>query len=38
MDKYRVDGKFQWQKLWVVPGVIMLACVLALALLFKGAV
>jgi MFS family permease len=37
MDRYRVDGRFQWSKLWTVPGVIMLACVLALALLFKGA-
>jgi len=37
MDKCRVEGRFQWQKLWIVPGVIMLACVLALALLFKGA-
>jgi len=38
MDKCRVDGKFQWSKLWMVPGVVMLACVLALVLLFKGAV
>jgi len=38
MDKYRVEGRFQWRKLWAVPGVIMLLCVLALALLFKGAV
>jgi MFS family permease len=37
MDKCRVDGRFQWQKLWVVPGAVMLICVLALALLFKGA-
>jgi MFS family permease len=37
MDKYRVEGRFQWQKLWIVPGVVMLICVLALALLFKGA-
>lgn len=37
MDKYRVEGRFQWQKLWMVPGVIILICVLALALLFKGA-
>jgi len=38
MDKCRVEGKFQWSKLWMVPGVIMLFCVLALILLFKGAV
>jgi MFS family permease len=38
MDKYRVEGRFQWQKLWTVPGVIMLLCVLGLVLLFKGAV
>ncbi|MBP7050076.1 MAG: MFS transporter [Phycisphaerae bacterium] len=38
MDKCRVEGKFQWQKLWMVPGVIMLACVLALILLFKGTI
>ncbi len=37
MDKYRVEGRFQWRKLWIVPGVVMLICVLALALLFKGA-
>jgi len=37
MDKCRVEGRFQWQKLWMVPGVIMLICLLALALLFKGA-
>ena len=37
MDKYRVEGRFQWQRLWMVPGVVMLICVLALALLFKGA-
>lgn len=35
MDKYRVDGRFQWRKLWMVPGAIMLACVLALILLFS---
>ena len=38
MDKCRVEGRFQWSKLWMVPGVIMLACVLALLLLFKGTV
>jgi MFS family permease len=38
MDRFRVEGKFQWRKVWAVPGAIMLACVLALLLLFKGAV
>jgi len=38
MDKFRVEGQFQWRKLWMVPGAIMLACVVALILLFKGAV
>lgn len=38
MDKYRVDGRFQWSKLWIVPGAIMLVCVLALVVLFKGTV
>jgi MFS family permease len=38
MDKYRVDGRFQWGKLWMVPGAIMLICVLALIALFKGTV
>ncbi len=37
MDKFRVEGQFQWRRLWMVPGAIMLACVLALILLFKGA-
>jgi hypothetical protein len=37
MDKCRVEGRFQWGRLWTVPGIIMLICVLALALLFKGA-
>jgi MFS family permease len=38
MDRYRVDGRFLWRKLWMVPGAIMLACVLALILLFRGTV
>jgi nucleoside transporter len=38
MDRYRVEGRFQWRRLWLVPGVIMLACVVALLLLFKGAI
>ena len=38
MDKCRVEGRFQWRKVWMVPGAIMLACVLALILFFKGTV
>lgn len=34
MDKYRVEGRFQWRQLWLVPGAIMLVCVLALVLFF----
>ncbi len=36
MDKYRVEGQFQWRQLWIVPGAIMLVCVVALVLFFKG--
>ena len=35
MDRYTVDGKFQWQKIWLVPGAVMLAGLLALILLFR---
>ena len=35
MDRFSVEGKFQWQKIWLVPGLIMLAGVLALALVFN---
>ena len=38
MDRYRVDGRFQWRQLWIVPGAIMLVCVLALILLFRAVV
>jgi MFS family permease len=38
MDRFRVEGHFQWRKIWTVPGAIMAACVLALLLLFKGTV
>ncbi len=34
MDKYRVEGRFQWRQLWIVPGAIMLVCTVALILLF----
>jgi nucleoside transporter len=36
MDKFRVAGQFQWRKVWMVPGAIMLACVIALLLFFRG--
>ena len=36
MDKFRVDGKFQWRTVFSVPAFIMLACALALVFLFKG--
>ncbi len=38
MDRYRVEGKFQWRQLWVVPGAIMLVCVLALIVFFRAVV
>lgn len=38
MDKFKVDGQFQWQKVWTVPAVIMLVCVIALVLFYKGTV
>ena len=34
MDRSAVDGKFQWRKVWTVPGLVMLAGLLALVLLF----
>jgi NHS family nucleoside permease-like MFS transporter len=36
MDKFRVGGRFQWRQVWMVPGAIMLACVIALLLFFRG--
>ncbi len=38
MDKFRVEGRFQWQRVWMVPGVIMLACVIALIVFFRPTV
>ena len=34
MDRCRVEGRFQWQKLWLVPGGVMAVCLFALAFLF----
>ncbi len=38
MDKFRVEGKFQWRQVFFVPGAVMLACVVALLLFFRGTV
>jgi MFS family permease len=36
MDHFSAEGKFQWQKIWAVPLVIMIAGTLVLATVFKG--
>jgi hypothetical protein len=36
MDRFSVAGKFQWQKIWMVPLGIVLAGTLVLATVFKG--
>jgi len=36
MDRFSVEGKFEWQKIWAVPLAIMLAGTLVLATVFKG--
>jgi MFS family permease len=38
MDKFRVEGRFQWQKVWMVPWAIMSVCVIALVLFFRGTI
>jgi nucleoside transporter len=38
MDKFSVDGRFQWRKIWTVPLAITLAGVLVLATVFHPAV
>ncbi len=38
MDKFKRGDQFQWRQVWMVPGAIMLACVLALVLFFEGVV
>ena len=35
MDKFSVDGQFQWRKIWLVPGTVMAAGVVALAIWAK---
>lgn len=36
MDMNSTEGKFNWRKIWMVPGAVMLIGVLALALVFQG--
>ncbi|MHC4124141.1 MAG: MFS transporter [Planctomycetota bacterium] len=36
MDKFRIDGKFQWRKIYLVPCVLLVLCVLGFVLFFKG--
>jgi MFS family permease len=36
MDKCKIDGKFQWPKIWVYPLAITLAGTLVFATMFKG--
>jgi len=36
MDKFSVDGKFQWRKIFIVPCGILLACALAFIIFFKA--
>ncbi len=36
MDRFSVEGKFQWRKIWAVPLVITLAGTIVLATVFQG--
>ena len=38
MDRFSVEGKFQWQKIWAVPLVIVLAGTIVLGTTFNGKV
>jgi MFS family permease len=38
MDQCKAEGKFQWQKIWIVPLAIVLAGTVVLALVFQGKV
>lgn len=38
MDVFKIGGKFRWRLIWMVPGAIMLACVVALVLFYEGKV
>ena len=35
MDKFSVDGRFQWRKIWLVPMVVVLVGIVLLATLFN---
>jgi nucleoside transporter len=35
MDKYRKDEQFQWSKIFMVPGVVALVCILIFSIFFK---
>jgi len=36
MDKYSVDGKFVWRKLWMVPGIVVLLGAIGFAVAFDN--
>ena len=36
MDRFSVDGKFQWQKVWLVPLAVVLVCTLVLLVMFRN--
>jgi len=36
MDKFRKEGVFQWRPIFIVPGLVMLICMLGFILLFKA--
>jgi MFS family permease len=38
MDTLRKEGRFRWRQIWIVPGAIMAACIVALVLLFRGTI
>ena len=38
MDKFSVDGKFQWPKIWLVPALVTLAGILVMAAAFAGTI
>ena len=36
MDRFSVEGQFQWRKIWAVPMLIMAAATLVLATVFQA--
>ncbi len=36
MDKFRSGNRFQWRRVWMVPGAIILACLFALLFFYQG--